>query len=211
MLPAYHQTLTPQSHISPTSQQDQSLRELVQSRTASHLAGFPCCSGGSPHRPRTHQEGMPKPGKQQQAASPKLTKRQSGNPFASDYPIEERSAALRQQGSSLLSRAVSGNPFAATRELDSASSRLASSQDQAVSGHLAGHLLNVGSKGDGMQCSASDMESNVAAAGSVQQHSQPCTQPALLTCVGSSAHPACSPATALKNPEMSPLQNGLIR
>ena len=207
MLPAYHQTPPPQSHTSPSSQQDQSLHQLVQSQTAPDPAGSPCYLGGPPQRQHTHHGGVPNPAKQQQAAGPKLSKRQSGNPFASDYQIEEGRAGWRQHGLSSLSRAVSGNPFAAMWEMDSESSRLASSQDQAVSGHVAGHLPNFDAKIDGIQCLRMDMESNIAVAGSDNGHAQPSTQQALLT---HSAHPACS-ANALKNPDMSPLQNGLIR
>lgn len=210
MLPAYHQTPSLQLHTSPSSQQDQSLHQLVQSRIAADPEASRCCLGASPQQLHTHHEAVPKPGKHPQAASPKLTKRQSGNPFARDYQIEERSAGLRQCDSSSLSRGASGNPFAGMSEMNSESSRLASSQDQAVNGHLAGHLPNVGSKVAGVLCLGIDIESDVAAAGSVQGHAQPSTQQALSRCAGLSAHPACS-ASMLRNPEMSPLQNGLIR
>ena len=212
MLPVYHQTPSPrpQLHTASSSQQDQSLHQLVQIRAATDPAGSSCYLGDSPQRLHTHHEGVPKPGKHQQAASPKLTKRQSGNPFASDYRTQERGAGLRQHESGSLSRGASGNPFAGMREMNGESSRLASSQDQAVNGHFAGHSPNLGSKVDRVLCLGSDMDSDIAAAGSVQGHAQPSTQQTLSSCAGSSAHPACS-ASALKNPEMSPLQNGLIR
>ena len=212
MLPAYHQTPSPQLHPSSSSQQDQSLHQLVQSQAAQSPAGSPCCLGGSPQRPHTHHEDVSKPGKHQQPASPKLTKRQSGNPFASEHSTEKGSAGLRQQGSSSLSRGVSGNPFAAMREIKSESSRIASSQEQADSEHLAGGPPVVDSKVHGMLCLGSDMESNTAAAaaGRVQEHAQPSSQQEIPRCGGSSAH-AASSASVLKNPEMSPLQNGLIR
>ena len=211
MLPAYHQTPLPQLHTSPSSQQDQSLHQLVQSRAAQNPVGPPFCLGCSPQRPHTLHECMSKPDEHQRPAIPKLTKRQSGNPFASDHSAEEGDAKLRQQGSSSLSRGVSGNPFAAMWEMNCESSRVASSQAQADSEHVAGCPPAMDSKVPGMACLGSEMVSHTAAtAGNVQEHAQPSSQQAILRFGGSSVHSASS-ASALKNPEMSPLQNGLIR
>lgn len=177
------------------------MQQLVQSRAAQEPVGSPSYLGGSPQLLHPHRGGMPKPGKQQQPASPKLTKRQSGNPFAYDGVGD---LGMGQLGTSPLSRGVSGNPFAATLEMNLESSN----QDQAGCGHrLAGHLLAVDSNVNGVRSFGSGMEGNTAAGGNVQQ----CAEPqASASCAGLSANSASS-ASVLKNPEMSPLQNGLIR
>lgn len=205
MLPAYHQTPCSQQHTPSCSQQDQSLHQLVQSRTAQDPMEYLSFLGGSPLLLHPHHEAMPKPGKQQ-PVSPKLTKQQSGNPFAYDYPTGGVNSGVGQQGPSPLTRGVSGNPFAATWEMNLESSN--QFQDQAGCGHqLAGHMTVVDSNVTGVRCLGSGRENNTAAGGVVQQ----CAQPqALPSCVGLLANSASS-ASLLKNPEMSPLQNGLIR
>ena len=204
MLPAYHQTPCTQQHIPSPSQQDQSLQQLVQSRTAQGPMESPSFPGGSPQLLHPHLEGMQKPGRHQQPVSPKLTTRQSGNPFAHDYPVGGGNPGMGQPGSRPLRRGVSGNPFAATWEMKLESSK----QDHAGCGHHpAGNLGVVDSNVHGVRCDGSGREDITAAGGTVQQCAQPQAPP---SCVGMSANSASS-AHLQKNPEMSPLQNGLIR
>ena len=212
MLPAYHHSHAAHAHTLSFPIQDQTLHQLVRSRTLRDPLGSPTCLEGSPQgstQPHPPHEGRLKAGKPQQAASPKLSKRQSGNPFASDNSAQGVDTDLEQQGSSSLSHVVSGNPFVTMSEMSWEGSRLVSRQDEAA-GEVCAGQSPVASRLNGMLCLEAVQERGVIAGSSVQEHAQPSNQQALPRCVGSSAQLAAS-ANPLKDPEMSPLQNGLIR
>lgn len=213
MLPAYPQSHPAELHTPPPCDQDQSLQQLVWSRSLRDPSmASPTCLG-APLHPSLHHKDMPTPDKlHQQPAACKLTKQQSGNPFASELcSIQGTHTGLdqQQQASSLLRHAVSGNPFAEVAAPISPASKPASSQDQTAGAFCSG--LCVAQQGSSSSlCLERDKESGTLAGSSAQEHTQSGDQPALQSCAGLAASPAAS-SCVLNNLEMSPLQNGLIR
>lgn len=213
MPPAYPQSHLPQLHTPPPCHQDQSLQQLVRSRTLQDPSlTSPTCLG-APLHPSLPLKDVLKPDKHhQQPAACKLTKLRSGNPFVSEpCSIQSVHTGLEQQpASSLLCHAVSGNPFVEVAAATSPVSKHASSQDQTAGG-CHGSRSHVAKQGSSNSlCPERDKESGILAGSGAQEHTVSGDQLALPSCAGLAAGPAAS-SCVLNNLEMSPLQNGLIR
>lgn len=207
MLPAYPQSPASQLHPPQACQQDRSLQQLVLSRMLQDPPASPTCLVGTSRHPSPHHKGMsPKAGKHQQPAVCKLTKQRSGNPFASKQTSAEvEHTDLEQQATSLLHHAFSGNPFA-----EVATAATSQGSQYPAAGQADGGYLPIDNKGNSASCLEGDMMSSISAGSSAHKHTRSSVQQAFPSCAGPAAsHPAA--ACLLKNLEMSPLQNGLIR
>ena len=200
MLPAYPPR-GPAHLRSPSSPQDQSLHQLVRVRT---LQGSSRADALWPE-PVRHQPAPSSAATHQQPPSHQLAKHRSGNPFAGDHLAPGRGSGQAGLAStSSLTHAASGNPFTAATETVR-ESRIADSQHQAFADLCVG-IVPISSHISGGHWSHDDSQAGTAAGGRMQIPSQQ----TLLESVSVTASPVVSPRI-LKDPEMSPLQNGLIR
>lgn len=202
MLPAYPQRPPGLAHLcSPSSPQDQSLHQLVRART---LQG-PSRADALWPEPLRHQPNTPALATgHQQLPSHQLGKQQSGNPFASDYPAQGRDSGQAALALDSLRHAASGNSFMAATETIR-ESRSANTEHQAFAELCIGILPVTSNVSEG-RWSDGDVQAGIAAGGRMQIQNQQ----VLPGSVSANASPVASPRI-LKNPEMSPLQNGLIR
>ena len=142
----------------------------------------------------------------QQTTTGSLDTRRSGNPFASEDAAARMYDDSAGQMAGPLRHAASGNPFVAAVQTIR-ESKLSGSHDVAFGEMVIGNLPMADYAG---QHSRAHLNLDTVASGRSPAQSQQAAQSAVPGVISVMASPPASPRL-LKNPEMSPLQNGLIR